>query len=96
MKSRSRTDPLRAFPTELTQRLFSLLTVKELATCSRVSKKWNTSQSINYGRFKVPIIGAVADVISLVQALQKGELPRRQLATRQVDQARVERELGEC
>jgi len=52
VKTKSRTDPLRAFPTELTQRLFSLLGIKDLANCSRVSKKWNTSQSINYVWFR--------------------------------------------
>jgi len=52
VKTRSRTDPLRAFPTELTQRLFSLLNIKDLANCARVSKKWNTSQSINYVWFR--------------------------------------------
>ena len=42
-------DPLRAFPTDISQRIFSLLSIKELARCSRVSKKWNKSQTINYG-----------------------------------------------
>jgi len=52
VKTRSRTDPLRVFPTELSQRLFSLLSIKDLANCARVSKKWNTSQSINYVWFR--------------------------------------------
>jgi len=49
---RSRTDPLRALPTELSQRVFSLLDIKDLAVCARVSKKWSTSQSINYVWFR--------------------------------------------
>ncbi|KZT08993.1 uncharacterized protein LAESUDRAFT_569002 [Laetiporus sulphureus 93-53] len=45
-------DPLRAFPTDLSQRIFSLLTIAQLAKCSRVSKKWNRSQTINYVWFQ--------------------------------------------
>ncbi|KZS90212.1 hypothetical protein SISNIDRAFT_475365 [Sistotremastrum niveocremeum HHB9708] len=45
-------DPLRAFPTELGQRIFALLDIKDLARCSRVSKKWNRSQTINYVWFQ--------------------------------------------
>lgn len=51
-KSRSRTDPLRALPTELSQRIFSRLGLSDLAKCSLVSKKWNRSQTINYGQPK--------------------------------------------
>ena len=47
--SSSRTDPLKAFPTELSQRIFSKLSIKDLAKCARVSKKWARSQSLNYG-----------------------------------------------
>jgi len=50
--NRRRNDPLRAFPTELSQRIFSLLAIKDLARCARVSKKWSTSQSINYVWFR--------------------------------------------
>lgn len=49
-KSRSRTDPLRVLPTELSQRIFSRLRLSDLAKCSLVSKKWNRSQTINYGQ----------------------------------------------
>ncbi|KAH9836730.1 uncharacterized protein C8Q71DRAFT_759395 [Rhodofomes roseus] len=45
-------DPLRAFPTDVSQRVFSQLSVKELARCSRVSKKWNRSQTLNYVWFQ--------------------------------------------
>ncbi|KAI0770095.1 hypothetical protein C8Q74DRAFT_1273421 [Fomes fomentarius] len=45
-------DPLRVFPTGISQRIFSLLTIKELARCSRVSKKWNQSQTLNYVWFQ--------------------------------------------
>lgn len=49
-KPRSRTDPLRILPTELSQRIFSRLRLSDLAKCSLVSKKWNRSQTINYGQ----------------------------------------------
>ncbi len=42
-------DPLKAFPTDVSQQIFSLLSIKDLARCSRVSKKWNKSQTLNYG-----------------------------------------------
>ncbi|KAI0668629.1 hypothetical protein C8Q78DRAFT_1045233 [Trametes maxima] len=46
------TDPLRAFPTDLSQRIFSLLSIRELARCSRVSRRWNKSQTLNYVWFQ--------------------------------------------
>lgn len=48
-KPKSRTDPVRVLTTELTQRVFSLLDVKDLARTSQVCLKWNKSQSLNYG-----------------------------------------------
>lgn len=42
-------DPLRIFPTELNQVIFGRLSIRDLARCARVSKKWSKSQSINYG-----------------------------------------------
>lgn len=42
-------DPLKAFPTEVSQKIFRHLRIKELASCSRVSRKWLKSQSLNYG-----------------------------------------------
>ncbi|KZT68796.1 hypothetical protein DAEQUDRAFT_745529 [Daedalea quercina L-15889] len=45
-------DPLRAFPTDISQRIFSQLSIRDLARCSRVSKKWNRSQSLNYVWFQ--------------------------------------------
>ncbi|KAI0787472.1 hypothetical protein C8Q74DRAFT_1195567 [Fomes fomentarius] len=45
-------DPLRVLPTGVSQSIFSLLTIKELARCSRVSKKWNQSQTLNYVWFQ--------------------------------------------
>ncbi|KII88519.1 hypothetical protein PLICRDRAFT_110381 [Plicaturopsis crispa FD-325 SS-3] len=42
------TDPLKAFPTELSQRIFARLTISELAKCARVSRKWAKSQTLNY------------------------------------------------
>ncbi|EPQ61174.1 hypothetical protein GLOTRDRAFT_69463 [Gloeophyllum trabeum ATCC 11539] len=41
-------DPLRAFPTDVSQRIFSQLSIRDLARCSRVSRKWNKSQTLNY------------------------------------------------
>ncbi|KAF7288716.1 Dolichol-phosphate mannosyltransferase subunit 1 [Mycena chlorophos] len=48
----SRRDPLKALPTEISQRIFSRLPLKDLARCALVSKKWNRSQTINYVWFK--------------------------------------------
>jgi len=45
---RSPTDPLRVLTTDLTQRIFAQLPVKDLASASRVSLKWSKSQSLNY------------------------------------------------
>lgn len=45
----SNADPLRAFPTEVSQRIFALMTIADLARCSRVCKKWSKSQTLNYG-----------------------------------------------
>jgi len=45
-------DPLKALPTEISQRIFSRLTAKELARCALVSKKWCRSQTINYVWFQ--------------------------------------------
>ncbi|KAI0762318.1 hypothetical protein C8Q74DRAFT_1336777 [Fomes fomentarius] len=45
-------DPLRILPTDISRRIFSLLTIKDLARCSRVSKKWNQSQTLNYVWFQ--------------------------------------------
>jgi len=42
------TDPLRAFPTDVSQRIFGHLSIRDLARCSRVSRKWNKSQTLNY------------------------------------------------
>ena len=46
---RSASDPLRILPTELSQGIFGYLSVPQLALCALVSKKWNRSQTINYG-----------------------------------------------
>ncbi|KAG1765445.1 hypothetical protein EDD22DRAFT_880876 [Suillus occidentalis] len=41
-------DPLKAFPTQVSQSIFRWLGISELATCARVSRKWNKSQTLNY------------------------------------------------
>lgn len=73
-KSKS-TDPLKAFPTELGQRIFGLLNVRELARCSRVSKKWNRSQTINYGVYYEVCQNTrkFHSLFSVVSTIQKGE-----------------------
>ncbi|KAH9939010.1 uncharacterized protein BXZ73DRAFT_44252 [Epithele typhae] len=45
-------DPLRALPTDVAQRIFSQLSIRELSRCSRVSKKWSKSQTLNYVWFQ--------------------------------------------
>jgi len=50
LNSRARGDPLKAFPTHISQRVFGFLDIPDLAKCARVCKKWCSSQSINYGK----------------------------------------------
>ncbi|TFK38648.1 hypothetical protein BDQ12DRAFT_712625 [Crucibulum laeve] len=50
--SSSRRDPLRVLPTELSQRIFARLPLKDLAKCALVSKKWSRSQTLNYVWFQ--------------------------------------------
>ncbi|KIJ45224.1 hypothetical protein M422DRAFT_30078 [Sphaerobolus stellatus SS14] len=52
LSASSSADPLRVFPTELSQRIFGMLSIRDLARCSRVCKKWNKSQSLNYVWFQ--------------------------------------------
>ncbi|OCH94235.1 hypothetical protein OBBRIDRAFT_832057 [Obba rivulosa] len=42
------TDPLKAFPTEISQRIFAQLSTRDLAVCARVCRKWARSQTLNY------------------------------------------------
>ncbi|ETW78293.1 hypothetical protein HETIRDRAFT_241805, partial [Heterobasidion irregulare TC 32-1] len=49
---KSPADPLRAFPTEISQQIFRHLAIRDLAACSRVSKKWHKSQTLNYVWFQ--------------------------------------------
>ncbi|EMD41520.1 hypothetical protein CERSUDRAFT_110071 [Gelatoporia subvermispora B] len=62
-------DPLKAFPTEISQRIFALLSDRDLARCARVSRKWARSQTLNYVwfiRWRQDAFGeeALADVLS--------------------------------
>ncbi|KAG6879017.1 hypothetical protein C0992_005844 [Termitomyces sp. T32_za158] len=50
--SSTRRDVLRAFPTEVSQKIFSYLSIGQLAKCALVSKKWHRSQTINYVWFQ--------------------------------------------
>jgi len=52
LATNSNTDPLKAFPTDISQRIFARLSIKDLANCSRVSRKWNKSQTLNYVWFQ--------------------------------------------
>jgi len=45
-------DPLKTLPTDISQRIFGRLTIKQLARCARVNKKWNRSQTLNYVWFQ--------------------------------------------
>jgi len=45
-------DPLKVFPTEISQRIFTLLGIRDLARCARVSRKWRKSQTLNYVWFQ--------------------------------------------
>ncbi|TDL22334.1 hypothetical protein BD410DRAFT_257488 [Rickenella mellea] len=49
---RSSSDPLRILPTELGQRVFGHLSIRDLARCARVCKKWCGSQTLNYVWFQ--------------------------------------------
>ena len=55
--SRTHGDPLKAFPTHLSQRIFGFLDISDLANCARVCKKWCSSQSINYGKHSALSLG---------------------------------------
>jgi len=48
LSSKGLSDPLKAFPTQVSQNIFRWLGISELATCARVSRKWNKSQTLNY------------------------------------------------
>ncbi|KAJ7102616.1 hypothetical protein B0H15DRAFT_815372 [Mycena belliarum] len=48
----SRRDLLKALPTEISQRIFGRLSIRDLASCALVSKKWSRSQTINYVWFQ--------------------------------------------
>ncbi|KAF8130392.1 hypothetical protein EV363DRAFT_1219385, partial [Boletus edulis] len=41
-------DPLKVLPTQISQHIFRWLSISDLASCSRVSPKWNKSQTLNY------------------------------------------------
>ncbi|KAI0692603.1 hypothetical protein BC835DRAFT_1307061 [Cytidiella melzeri] len=52
LSSRPQKDPLRILPTDVSQRIFSQLSIKELAKCARVSRRWSKSQTLNYVWFQ--------------------------------------------
>ena len=50
--ARQHTDPVRAFPTEIGQRIFGQLGIQDLAKCARVCSRWKRSQTLNYVWFQ--------------------------------------------
>jgi len=51
-KTSSSSDPLKAFPTDISQKIFTQLTIADLANCAGVSQKWCRSQTLNYVWFQ--------------------------------------------
>ncbi|KDN41775.1 hypothetical protein K437DRAFT_258124 [Tilletiaria anomala UBC 951] len=49
---KSKLDPLRAFPSELSQRIFLSLPTSALLSCSLVCKRWRRSATLNYCWYK--------------------------------------------
>lgn len=47
--TKSSRDPLRVLPTDVSQKIFGQLSIRELAKCARVSRRWSKSQTLNYG-----------------------------------------------
>ncbi|VDB91023.1 unnamed protein product [Peniophora sp. CBMAI 1063] len=45
-------DPIRLIPTTVCQRIFSMLDLRSLSRCARVSRKWSKSQTLNYVWFQ--------------------------------------------
>ncbi|KIY72153.1 hypothetical protein CYLTODRAFT_418130 [Cylindrobasidium torrendii FP15055 ss-10] len=45
-------DPLRILPTEVNQKIFALISLRDLAKCSLVCRKWFKSQTLNYVWFQ--------------------------------------------
>ena len=56
---RAPSDPLKAFPTDISQKIFGRLSIKDLAKCSRVSRKWSKSQTLNYGEHPFSVVKRV-------------------------------------
>ncbi|KAK0560041.1 hypothetical protein OC844_004015 [Tilletia horrida] len=51
-KIKSKTDPLRTLPSEVSQRIFLQLSIPSLLSCSAVSKRWRRSATLNFCWFK--------------------------------------------
>lgn len=92
---RAGNDPLRAFPTHLSQRIFGFLDIPDLAKCAQVCKKWCSSQSINYGKlFSSSSRFCRRQSDSVVSKISQGEFPWRKSPPWKVVPARVETKLG--
>ncbi|KAI0039489.1 hypothetical protein FA95DRAFT_1504112, partial [Auriscalpium vulgare] len=50
--TKATTDPLKAFATEISQRIFGYVSISDLARAARVSRKWRKSQTLNYVWFQ--------------------------------------------
>ncbi|KAL9935105.1 hypothetical protein V8E36_006181 [Tilletia maclaganii] len=50
--SKSKTDPLRSLPSEVSQRIFLRLGIPTLIQCSAVSRRWRRSATLNFCWFK--------------------------------------------
>ena len=48
-------DPIRIIPTSVCNKIFSMLDMRSLARCARVSRKWSKSQTLNYGTPLLPL-----------------------------------------
>ena len=80
--------------------------MRDLASCSRVSRKWQKSQTLNYGTLILLALVALARSCeinltlfcarSVVQTLSQRQLPGGRFACGKVDAPRIEAKLGGC
>lgn len=75
-RKKSSGDPLKILPTDISQKIFNRLSLKELAKCAQVSRKWSKSQTLNYGASnRESQLCFLLIACSLVPTLSQGELP---------------------
>lgn len=91
----SNKDPLRMLPTEVSQRIFGRLGIRDLGRCSRVCRKWEKSSTLNYGMvFLLFSLSMLIVIGSLVPVIEKGPVPGRDIIAWEVDAPGVKAELG--